>query len=184
MSDTNLKEKYQREIVPKLAKELDLVNVLAVPKMKKIVINIGLGEASQDKKVLQAASNELAAITGQKPKITAARQSIAGFKLRAGQPVGLMVTLRGQRMYDFFEKLVKIVLPRLRDFRGVSLKSFDGRGNYSLGISEQIVFPEINYAKVKKVRSLELTIVTDAKTDERAQKLLELLGMPFEKRQN
>lgn len=179
MSSTNLKEKYQKEIAPKLAKELGLANILAAPRIEKVIINIGLSEALEDKKALEAASSDLAVITGQKPKVTKARQSIAGFKLRAGQPVGLMVTLRGQRMYDFFEKLVAVVLPRLRDFQGVSLKSFDGQGNYTLGIPEQIVFPEIDYAKVNKVRGLEITIVTNAKTSERAKRLLELLGMPF-----
>lgn len=179
MSGTNLKKKYQEKIAPKLAKELGLANVLAAPRMEKIIINVGLSEAMEDKKVLEAASNNLAVITGQKPKVTKARQSIAGFKLRAGQPIGLMVTLRSQRMYDFFEKLVTIVLPRLRDFQGVSLKSFDGQGNYTLGISEQIVFPEIDYAKVDKVRGLEITIVTNARTDEKSKRLLELLGMPF-----
>lgn len=181
MPSNNLKEKYQREISPKMAKELNSANVLAVPKIEKIVVNIGLGEAVQDEAVLEKASADLAAITGQKPKVTKAHKSIAGFKLRVGQPIGLMVTLRGQRMYDFFEKIVKIVLPRLRDFQGVSQKSFDGQGNYSLGIPEQIVFPEIDYAKVDKVRGLEITIVTNAKTNEKAKKLLELLGMPFEK---
>lgn len=181
MPITNLKEKYQKEIAPKLAKELGLANVLAVPKMEKIVVNIGLGEASQDKKILEAAKEDMAIVTGQRPKVAVARQSIAGFKLRKGQPIGLMVTLRGQRMYDFFEKLVKIVLPRLRDFQGVSLKSFDGRGNYSLGVPEQIVFPEVDYSKVDKVRGLEITIVTNAKTDEKAKRLLELFGMPFAK---
>lgn len=181
MSSLNLREKYQREIAPKLAKELSLTNTLAAPRMEKIVVNIGLGEALQDKKILEAVSADLAVITGQKPKVAAARKSIAGFKLRAGQPIGLMVTLRGKRMYDFFEKLTKIVLPRLRDFQGVSLKSFDGQGNYSLGIPEQIVFPEIDYAKIDKVRSLEVTIVTNAKADEKAKRLLELLGMPFVK---
>jgi large subunit ribosomal protein L5 len=182
MSSTGLKEKYQKEIAPKLAQELGLKNPLAAPKMEKIVVNIGLSEAMDDKKVLETASRSLAVITGQKPKVAKARQSIAGFKLRAGQPIGLMVTLRGQRMYDFFEKLVKVVLPRLRDFQGVSLKSFDGQGNFSLGIPEQIVFPEIDYSKVDKVRGLEVTIVTNAQTDEKAEKLLKLLGMPFEKK--
>lgn len=181
MSGTNLKKKYQGKIAPKQAKELGLANVLAAPRMEKIIINVGLSEAMEDKKALETASNNLAVITGQKPKVTKARQSIAGFKLRAGQPIGLMVTLRGQRMYDFFEKLVTIVLPRLRDFQGVSLKSFDGQGNYSLGLPEQIVFPEVDYAKVDKVRGLEITIVTNAQTDEKAKRLLELLGMPFEK---
>lgn len=181
MPSTNLKKKYQEKIAPKLAKELGLTNALAAPRMEKIIINIGLSEAMENKKALESASNDLAVITGQKPKVTKARQSIAGFKLRAGQPIGLMITLRGQRMYDFFEKLVTIALPRLRDFQGVSLKSFDGQGNYTLGIPEQIVFPEIDYAKVDKVRGLEITIVTNAKTNEKAKRLLELLGMPFEK---
>lgn len=181
MSNTSLKEKYQQEIAPNLAQELGLKNPLAAPKMEKIVVNIGLSEAMDDKKVLEIVSNDLVAITGQKPKVAKARQSIAGFKLRAGQPIGLMATLRGQRMYDFFEKLVKVVLPRLRDFQGVSLKSFDGGGNYSLGVPEQIVFPEIDYAKIDKVRSLEVTVVTNAQTDEKAKRLLVLLGMPFEK---
>ncbi len=181
MSGTNLKKEYQEKIAPKLAKELGLANFLAAPRMDKIVVNIGLSEAMENKKALEAARGDLAVITGQKPKITKARQSIAGFKLRAGQTIGLMVTLRGQRMYDFFEKLVKVTLPRLRDFQGVSLKSFDGQGNYSLGIPEQIVFPEVDPAKIDKVRGLEITIVTNAKTDEKAEKLLALLGMPFEK---
>lgn len=181
MSNSSLKEKYQQKIVPGLAKELGLDNVLAVPKMEKIIVNIGLKEALDDKKIIDTVSQELMVITGQKPKITRARQSIAGFKLRAGQPIGLAVTLRDQRMYAFFEKLVKIVLPRLRDFQGLSLKSFDGRGNYSLGLPEQIVFPEIDYAKVDKIRGLEVTIATNAKTDEKARRLLTLLGMPFEK---
>jgi len=182
MPSTNLKKKYQEKIAPKLAKELGLTNALAAPRIEKIIINIGLSEAMENKKALESAGNDLAVITGQKPKVTKARQSIAGFKLRAGQPIGLMTTLRGQRMYDFFEKLVTIALPRLRDFQGVSLKSFDGQGNYTLGIPEQIVFPEIDYAKVDKVRGLEITIVTNAKTNEKAKRLLELLGMPFEKK--
>lgn len=181
MSSNNLKVKYQKEIAPQLTKDFGLNNPLAAPKLEKIVINIGLSETLDDKKVLEAASEDLAVITGQKPKITRARQSIAGFKLRKGQPIGLMVTLRGQRMYDFLEKLVKVVLPRLRDFQGVSLESFDGQGNYSLGLPEQIVFPEIDYAKVDKVRGLEITIVTNAQIDEKAKRLLELLGLPFEK---
>jgi large subunit ribosomal protein L5 len=181
MSNINLKEKYQKMIAPQLAKDLGLKNILAVPQLEKIVVNIGLKEAMDDKKILEAASNDLAAITGQKPKITKARRSIAGFKLRAGQPIGLAVTLRGQRMYDFLEKLIKVVLPRLRDFQGVSLAGFDGRGNYSLGIPEQIVFPEIEHAKVDKIRGLEITLVTKAKTDAVAKKLLTLLGLPFEK---
>ncbi|OGV89203.1 50S ribosomal protein L5 [Microgenomates group bacterium RBG_19FT_COMBO_39_10] len=181
MSNNNLKEKYQKEIAPQLTKEFGLGNSLAAPKLKKIVVNIGLSEALDNKKALEAASEDLAMITGQRPKTTRARQSIAGFKLRKGQSIGLMVTLRGRRMYDFLEKLISVVLPRLRDFQGVSLKSFDGQGNYSLGIPEQIVFSEIDHSKVDKVRGLEMTIVTNARTNEKAKRLLELLGMPFEK---
>ena len=160
----------------------DNLNPLAKPKVEKIVVNIGLGEAASDKKVIEAASRDLAAITGQKPKVTRARVSIAGFKLRKGDPIGLVVTLRGKRMNDFFQKLVKIVLPRLRDFQGVSLKSFDGHGNYSLGIPEQIVFPEVDYEKIDKVRGLEITIVTNTDSDEEAKKLLASMEMPFEKK--
>ena len=155
-------------------------NPLAAPKVEKVVVSVGLGEAAQDKKVIEPASQDLMVITGQKPKLTRARVAIAGFKLREGDPVGLMVTLRGKRMYDFLEKLFKIVLPRMRDFKGVSSKSFDGQGNYHLGITEQIVFPEIDYAKVDKIRGLQITIVTNIKADEQARKLLEKLGMPFE----
>ncbi|HUV42698.1 MAG TPA: 50S ribosomal protein L5 [Patescibacteria group bacterium] len=181
MSSNNLKEKYQKEIAPQLAKEFDLGNSLAAPRLEKIMVNIGLSDALTDKKALKSASEDLAVITGQRPKMTLARQSIAGFKLRKGQPIGLMVTLRGRRMYDFLEKLISVVLPRLRDFQGVSLKSFDGQGNYSLGISEQIVFSEIDHSRVDKVRGLEMTLVTNARTNEKAKRLLELLGMPFEK---
>ncbi|MBM3205456.1 50S ribosomal protein L5 [Candidatus Shapirobacteria bacterium] len=177
----SFEEKYRQEIRPKLAKEFGLVNLLAVPGLQKIVINIGLGEAIQDKNLIAKATEDLKVITGQKPKVTRSRQSIAGFKLRKGEPLGLMVTLRGKRMYHFLEKVIKIVLPRLRDFKGVSLTGFDGRGNYNLGLSEQIVFPEIDYAKIDKVRGLQITIVTNAGENQKAQRLLEELGMPFEK---
>lgn len=181
---SSLKQKYQEEVAPKLAKELSLKNILAVPRVVKVVVSMGLGEGAQDKSVIETAAQDLAVVTGQKAKVTRARQSIAEFKLRAGDPIGLMVILRDKRMYDFLEKLFKIALPRVRDFQGVSLRSFDGRGNYSLGLKEQIVFPEIDYGKVTKVRGLEVTIVTDAKDDEKARRLLELMGMPFPKMKN
>jgi len=178
---SNLRKKYQQEIVPKLTKEFGLKNILSTPKIEKVVVNIGIGEAAQDKNLLDLTTQYLATITGQRPKITRARKAIAGFKLKTGDPIGLMVTLRGERMYDFLEKLFKIVLPRLRDFQGVSLKSFDGRGNYNLGLSELTVFPEVEYGKISRVWGLEITIVTNAGGDEKAKRLLEELGMPFEK---
>jgi len=178
-----LQEKYQKEINPKLANEFSLDNFLAVPTVKKVVLNMGLGEMARDKGLIEKAMEDLKAITGQKPKINKARLSIAGFKLRKGDPVGLMVTLRGKRMYQFLEKLFKIVLPRFRDFRGVPLSGLDGRGNYNLGISEQIVFPEIDYAKVDKIRGLQVTFVTSAKNDQQAKRLLEELGIAFEKKE-
>jgi len=184
MSSSNLKVKYQQEIRPKLAQEWGLKNILAVPKITKVVVSMGLGEGAEDRGVIEKASQDLAMITGQKPKVTRARKSIAGFKLREGAPIGLVVNLRRERMYDFLEKLFKIVLPRLRDFQGVSAKSFDGRGNYNLGLSEHTVFPEVDLAKVDKARGLQITIVTDAKDDQKAKRLLELLGMPFEKTKN
>lgn len=172
---------YQKEVVPKLMKELGYRNPLAAPRLSKVVLNIGLKEAVSDKHVLESVSGQLAAIAGQKPKVTRAKRAIAGFKIRAGDTVGLAVTLRKARMYDFLEKLVKIILPRLRDFRGLSRKSFSGQGNYTLGLTEQIVFPEIDFSKIDKIRGLEVTIVTSAKTDQEGEKLLEYLGMPFEK---
>lgn len=181
MSGSNLKKKYQQETVPKLAKELGLKNRLAVPKVEKVIINLGIGEGASDKNVIEKASRDLVVITGQAPKVAKARASIAGFKLRADDPIGLVVTLRGERMYDFLEKLFKIVLPRLRDFQGVSVKSLDGRGNYNLGISDYTVFPEVDYSKVEKVRGLQITVVTNADDNQKAKRLLELLGMPFEK---
>ena len=178
---TQFEEKYKKEILPQLVKEFELENLLAAPRVKKVVVNIGLKEGVSEKETLASASQTLALITGQKPRVARARQSIAGFKLRAGDPIGLVVTLRGRRMLDFLEKLFKVVFPRLRDFQGVPLKSFDGHGNYTLGIPEQIVFPEVDYAKIDKVRGLEVTITTTTNSDKQAKRLLELLGMPFEK---
>jgi large subunit ribosomal protein L5 len=176
---SRLQEKYWTEVVPQLKTKLGYSNIMEVPRLEKIVISIGLGEATQDPKALEAAEKSLATISGQHPVTTRAKRSISAFKLRAGMPIGMMVTLRGKRMYDFFDKLVNVVLPRFRDFRGVPRDSFDGRGNYSLGIKEQIVFPEIEYDKVDKIRGLEVTIVTTAKKDDEARELLELMGMPF-----
>jgi large subunit ribosomal protein L5 len=172
-------EKYLTEVAPQLKARLGYDNIMQLPKLRKIVLNIGLGEATQEPKALEAAEKDLATISGQHPVTTRAKRSISAFKLRAGVPIGMMVTLRGKRMYDFFDKLVNVVLPRFRDFRGVSRDSFDGRGNYSLGMKEQIVFPEIDYDKVDKIRGLEVTIVTTAKNDDEARTLLELMGMPF-----
>jgi large subunit ribosomal protein L5 len=174
-----LKEKYRQEIVPDLMKEFGYSNVMQAPKLEKIVINVGLGEAISNAKALESAVADLTAISGQKPVVTRAKKSIAAFKLRAGMPVGARVTLRGARMYEFFDRLVAITLPRIRDFRGVSPNSFDGRGNYTLGLQEQIAFPEIDYDKIDKSRGLELSLVTSAKTDEEGRRLLSLLGMPF-----
>jgi len=176
-----LQEKYRQEIKPKLAKEFGLKNVLAAPLVEKVVVSMGLGEGAQDKGLVEKAAEDLKVITGQKPKVTKARMAIAGFKIRKGDSIGLMVTLRGKRMYDFLEKLVKIVLPRVRDFHGVSSSSFDGQGNYNLGISEQIVFPEIDYAKIDKARGLQITMVTNTNNKLQTKRLLEELSMPFEK---
>ena len=176
---SRLEEKYKKEIVPQLMKEFGYKNVMQVPKLEKIVINIGLGEAVQNAKALEAAEIDLVAISGQHPVITRAKKSIAAFKLRAGMPVGMMVTLHGKRMYEFLDKLVNIVLPRIRDFQGIPRSSFDGDGNYSLGLKEQIVFPEIDYDKVDKTRGLEVTIVTTANNNEEGRQLLEFMGMPF-----
>ena len=174
-----LKQRFQQEIAPTLRKELELKNPMAVPHLDKIVVNVGVGEATQNAKVLDPAVNELAQITGQKPVITRARKSIAAFKVRAGQPIGAMVTLRGDRMYEFFDRLVNVVLPRVRDFRGVSTKSFDGRGNYTLGLHDQLIFPEIDYTRVDKLKGMNVTIVTTARSDDQARSLLRHLGMPF-----
>ena len=176
-----LKDKYLNEVVPALQEQFKYTNVMAIPKLDKVVINIGLGEAVANPKALDAALNDLTLITGQKPVVTRAKKSIAGFKLREGMPVGVKVTLRGDRMYEFVDRLVSVALPRVRDFRGVSPKSFDGRGNYSLGLKEQLIFPEIEYDKIDKVRGMDVIIVTTAKTDEEARELLRLFNMPFEK---
>lgn len=176
-----MKERYQKEISPALMKALGLTNIMQIPRITKVVVNIGLGEAMDNPKALDAAVIDLTTITGQKPVVTKARKSIANFKLREGRAIGTAVTLRGDRMWSFLDRLMNIVLPRVRDFRGVSANSFDGRGNYTLGLREQIIFPEIEYDKVDKVRGLEITIVTTATTDEQATALLALLGMPFRK---
>ena len=174
-----LKERYRKEIVPALMKEFSYSNVMQAPVVHKIVINIGMGEALQTPKAMENAVRDLSDITGQRPVVTKAKRSVASFKLREGNPIGCTVTLRGNHMYDFLDKLVSVALPRLRDFQGVSRDSFDGRGNYTLGIREQLVFPEINYDKIDKVRGMEITIVTTARTDEEGRRLLQLVGMPF-----
>jgi large subunit ribosomal protein L5 len=174
-----LKTRFQKEVAPALMKEFGVENPMAVPHLHKIVVNMGVGEATQNAKALDPATNELGQITGQKPVITRAKKSIAAFKVRAGQPIGAMVTLRGDRMYEFFDRLVNVVLPRVRDFRGVSTKSFDGRGNYTLGLHDQLIFPEIDYAKVDKLKGMNVTVVTTARSDEQARALLKHLGMPF-----
>ncbi len=176
-----LQDRYRTEIVPALMKEFEITNPLAVPKLSKIVVNCGLGEALRDQKVIEKMAAQLGVITGQKPKVTRAKRAISTFKLRAGDVVGLKVTLRGKRMYDFITKFVGIALPRVRDFRGVARRGFDGRGNYTIGISEQTIFPELEYSLIDKSRGFEVTCVTTAKTDEQAEKLLVLLGLPFEK---
>lgn len=174
-----LKERYLEEIRPQLREEFNFRNDLEVPKIEKIVVNIGVGEAIANNRALDAAIGDLTAITGQKPVVTRAKKSIAAFRLRAGMPIGAMVTLRGDKMYEFMDRLVNIALPRVRDFRGISPKSFDGRGNYTLGLREQLIFPEIDYDKIDKTRGMEVSIVTTAKSDEEGRRLLGLLGMPF-----
>jgi len=174
-----LREKYQKEVVPALMEEFKFKSIMQVPRLVKIVVNVGVGEAVQNAKAIEAAVNDVATITGQKPVVTRAKKSVASFKLRAGMPIGVMVTLRGNRMYDFLDRLCSLALPRIRDFRGVSRSSFDGRGNYSLGLREQIVFPDIDYDKIDKIRGLEVAIVTSAPNDEQAYSLLKRLGMPF-----
>ena len=176
-----LKEKYQKEAIPALMKEFSLVNIMQVPKLEKIVLNIGLGEALDNPKAMDAAVADIMSITGQKPVITKAKKSIANFKLREGRLIGAKVTLRGEKMWAFVDRLINIALPRLRDFRGVSRDSFDGRGNYTLGIQEQLIFPEIEYDKIDKVRGMEITIVTSAPNDEQSLAMLSMLGMPFRK---
>jgi large subunit ribosomal protein L5 len=176
---SELKKLYEKVVVPKLIETFKYKNVMQVPKLKKIVLNMGLGEAIQNIKVLETASAELKAIAGQQPVVTKAKKSIAAFKLREGMPIGCMVTLRHSRMYDFLQKLVNVALPRVRDFRGISSKAFDGRGNYALGIKEHIIFPEIDYDKIDQIKGLNVSIVTSARTDEEGRELLRLLGMPF-----
>jgi large subunit ribosomal protein L5 len=177
---SGLRQRYEEEVVPALVKEFGYQNPMQVPRLTKITVNIGLGEALTNAKAVDAAVTDMTAITGQKPVVTKARRSIAQFKIREGNTIGAKVTLRGQRMWDFLERLTRVALPRIRDFRGVPSRSFDGRGNYSLGMREQLAFPEIEYDKVDRLRGLELTVVTTAKTDEEGQRLLALLGMPFE----
>ena len=174
-----MKEIYQEKVIPSLVKRFNYRNKMQVPKLEKIVVNMGLGEAIQNIKILDSAVQELSEITGQKPVITKAKKSIAQFKLRTGMPIGCMVTLRKERMYEFFSRLVNVALPRVRDFKGLSGKSFDGRGNYALGIREQLIFPEIRYDKIDKIKGMNIVIVTTAKTDEEGKELLRLLGMPF-----
>ncbi|MFC0297408.1 50S ribosomal protein L5 [Geobacillus jurassicus] len=176
-----LKEKYVKEVVPALMSKFNYKSIMQVPKIEKIVINMGVGDAVQNPKALDSAVEELTLIAGQRPVVTRAKKSIAGFRLRQGMPIGAKVTLRGERMYEFLDKLISVSLPRVRDFRGVSKKSFDGRGNYTLGIKEQLIFPEIDYDKVNKVRGMDIVIVTTANTDEEARELLALLGMPFQR---
>lgn len=177
-----LKKLYQEHIIPYMMRRFGYKNVMQVPRLEKIVVNMGVGEATQDRKLLDAAMKELALITGQKPAVRRAKKSISQFKLRKGMPIGCKVTLRRDRMYEFLDRLINVAVPRIRDFRGLSERSFDGRGNYSLGIQEQIIFPEIDYDKVEKVRGMDITIVTTAKTDEEAYELLKEFGMPFRRR--
>ncbi|RWZ52111.1 50S ribosomal protein L5 [Halobacillus fulvus] len=176
-----LKKQYQEEIVPSLMNKFNYDSVMQTPKIEKIVVNMGVGDAVQNAKALDTAVEELSLITGQKPMITKAKKSIAGFRLREGMPIGAKVTLRGERMYEFFQKLVAVSLPRVRDFRGISKKAFDGRGNYTLGVKEQLIFPEVDYDKVSKVRGMDIVIVTTADSDEEARELLAQFGMPFQK---
>ena len=177
---SRLKQRFQKQVIPALQKEFTYTNSMAVPRLEKIVVNVGVGEATQNIKLLDGASVELKQITGQKPIVTRARKSIAAFRLRAGMPIGASVTLRGDRMYEFLDRLVNVALPRVRDFRGVSMRSFDGRGNYTLGLRDQLDFPEIDYAKVDKIRGMNVTIVTTARSDEEGRALLRHMGMPFQ----
>ncbi|HEY8187452.1 MAG TPA: 50S ribosomal protein L5 [Pyrinomonadaceae bacterium] len=174
-----LKERYQKEVAPAIAKEFGIKNPMAIPRVRKVVLNMGMGEAIANAKILDTAVDELRSITGQKPVITKAKKSIASFKLRQGMPIGVVVTLRGDRMYEFLDRLVSIALPRVRDFRGVSPKAFDGRGNYTIGVREQLIFPEIDFNKVDKLRGMNISIITTARNDEQARALLKGLGMPF-----
>ena len=176
---SRLKDRYDKEVAPALQKEFGYKNVMAIPKVKIVVVNMGLGEATQNAKIVDTGVDELARVTGQKPVVTRAKKSIAQFKVRKGMPIGTMVTLRGPRMWDFLDRLMAVALPRVRDFRGVSPKGFDGRGNYTLGLKDQLLFPEIDYMKVDKARGMNISVVTTASTDEESRKLLQLLGMPF-----
>jgi large subunit ribosomal protein L5 len=176
---SRLKDRYLKDVVPALTKEFGYKNVMAVPKIQKVVVNMGLGEATQNVKIVDTGSDELARITGQRPVARRAKKSIAQFKVRKGMPVGTMVTLRGERMYEFLDRLMNVALPRVRDFRGVSPKGFDGRGNFTLGLRDQLIFPEIDYMKVDKTRGMNVSVVTSARTDQEARKLLQLIGMPF-----
>jgi large subunit ribosomal protein L5 len=176
---TRMKEKYLKEVVPALQKEFGYKNVMAVPKIEKVVVNMGLGEATANTKIIDTGTDELARITGQKPVTRRAKKSIAQFKVRKGQPIATMVTLRGERMWEFLDRLVSIALPRVRDFKGVSPRGFDGRGNYTLGLRDQLLFPEIDYMKVDKARGMNVSVVTTARTDEEGRKLLQFIGMPF-----
>jgi large subunit ribosomal protein L5 len=176
---TRLKERYLKDVVPALEKEFGYKNVMAIPKVEKVVVNMGLGEATQNVKLIDAGADEVGRITGQRSVTTRAKKSIAAFKVRKGMPIGTMVTLRGDRMYEFLDRLMNVALPRVRDFKGVSTKGFDGRGNYTLGLRDQLLFPEIDYMKVEKARGMNVSMVTTAKTDEEARRLLQLLGLPF-----
>ncbi len=176
---SRLRDRYSKDVAPALAKEFGYKNVMAIPKLEKIVVNMGLGEATANAKIVDTGVDEIARVTGQKPVVTRAKKSIAQFKVRQGMPIGAMVTLRGDRMWEFLDRLISIALPRVRDFRGVSPKGFDGRGNYTLGLKDQLLFPEIDYMKVDKARGMNISVVTTARTDEESRKLLQLLGMPF-----
>jgi large subunit ribosomal protein L5 len=176
---SRLRDRYSKDVVPALKKEFGYKNVMAIPRIEKVVVNMGLGEATQNAKIVDTGADEVMRITGQKPVVTRAKKSIAQFKVRKGMPIGTMVTLRGERMWEFLDRLVSIALPRVRDFRGVSPRGFDGRGNFTLGLKDQLIFPEIDYMKVDKARGMNISVVTTAKTDEESRKLLQLLGMPF-----
>jgi large subunit ribosomal protein L5 len=176
---TRLRERYQKDVIPALKKEFSYANVMAIPKITKVVVNMGLGEGTQNGKIVDTGAEELGKITGQKASVTRAKKSIAQFKVRKGQPIGAMVTLRGERMYEFLDRLIAIALPRVRDFRGVSPRGFDGRGNFTMGLRDQLIFPEIDYLKVDKNRGMNISMVTTAKTDEEARRLLQLIGIPF-----
>ena len=176
---SRLKERYSKEVAPALAKEFGYKNVMAIPKVEKVVVNMGLGEATANAKIVDTGADEVSRVTGQKAVVTRSKKSIAQFKVRKGMPIGTMVTLRGEKMWEFLDRLISIALPRVRDFRGVSPRGFDGRGNYTLGLKDQLLFPEIDYMKVDKARGMNISVVTTAKTDEESRKLLQLLGMPF-----